>query len=544
MNAFVSRLNVGGRLGAGFTLILCLLTLVAGVGLSRMFLLEDNLKLIVDQDYAKIGLLNTMRDAVRYQAIALRDIILQQDFSFMQSELKRIKEARKTYQDASGTLAKMVTDTNDQAYLNKIKQTEEQIQPLVEQIKNYALSDASDEARAVVSDQVRPKQIELIAELDEMLKRMELRSHEFAQEANRAYNGALYLMIGLSIIAIILGALIAMLITRSITSPLGVAVDMAQRISRGDLTSSARPQGKDELAKLLETLNEMNGNLADIIGQVKQATDVITTSSTHLSRTSDDVTERAEVQTDRVMQISAAMQEMLASVSEVASNATSVAGAAARTQQIAADGNSNMVRSMDSTQRILDSVVSSSTAITSLSSEIKRIDDLTRVIKDIADQTNLLALNAAIEAARAGEQGRGFAVVADEVRRLAERTTSSTMDITQMVDVIGGKSEEVVAAMQHVSQEVQDGTETNKVTQDILRDIVAAAEEVNHMVHGIVLATGEQKDSTTETAAGMERISGIAEENNASIHKVQHAASELSGTAEKLHRLIDQFKLA
>ena len=244
------------------------------------------------------------------------------------------------------------------------------------------------------------------------------------------------------------------------------------------------------------------------------------------------------------MQVGAAMEEMAVSISEVAAGAGNVAKAAAKTQTIAQECNHNIAKGVESTQLIVTSVKTSSDTIEELSREIERISEVARVIKDIADQTNLLALNAAIEAARAGEQGRGFAVVADEVRKLAERTSVSTTDISNMVTSISHKTIAAVDSMSKVQNDVKEGETFNKLTRDILSEIVASAADVHILAQDIAAATNEQKSATADTAISMEEISVITEKNSSSINNVGKSAEVLSGTARELQRLVDQFKVS
>ncbi len=315
------------------------------------------------------------------------------------------------------------------------------------------------------------------------------------------------------------------------------------QVADGDLGVSAQIRQKDELGRMADSLNRTLARLRDIVGGVKRAADAVAESSDRLTAEAHEVMARAQQQGDGIMQVSAAMEQTSVSVSEVAQSAGGVEQAAANTQAIAREGTANMEKSTQATQRIVDAVASSSSTIGGLSQSIDRVGEITRVIKEIADQTNLLALNAAIEAARAGEQGRGFAVVADEVRKLAERTAASTTDIANMVGSIKGNADGVVTAIGRIQEEVTTGAEHNRSAATTLQRIVHAADEVSGMARQIADAVKEQSVASQDVARNTEKISSLTEENNASIRQVDLAAKDLAGTAAELKRLVGQFKL-
>ena len=324
---------------------------------------------------------------------------------------------------------------------------------------------------------------------------------------------------------------------------IGTLNQVLRDVAQGNLGVKASIPQRDELGSMADSINQTVTQLRNIISGVKHAADNVAASSADLSKETDRVTQRADTQSDRVMQVSASMEQMSVAVTEISTGANNVVEASTQTQSIVNEGKSNMSKSMAATQRIVDTVESSSAVITELSQAIGKINEITKVIKDIAGQTNLLALNAAIEAARAGEQGRGFAVVADEVRKLAERTALSTTDISNMVETINNKTEISVHSMETVKQEVEQGASYSNSTNDTLNQVIDASIRVTTLAQQIALATNEQSIVSEETARNMEEISGLTEENSASMHHVKQAADTLSDTASELQRLVGQFKL-
>ena len=543
MNSLI-RIRVGPRLMLGFGIVLMFMLIMLALGLSRMAMMQSNLEQIVQGDYAKITQLNKMRDAVRFRGIALRDVVLQDDFGFKRNETKRMREARKAYQDADAALAKLVQGAEEKSQLESIRQIEAKSAEQITVVMDAALSEDNATAQAAIRDVVRGQQQELIEKLDGMLKNLEQHSLQMSEQAAQAYSSARILMLAMGALALVVGGLVAYFITRSLTGRLESAVQFAQRISNGDLSGRVVDNGADEVAQLLQSLDQMNQALSGIIGQASQAAHQVTDSARELSGTILEVSRFTDSQAEQVMHVSAAMEEMGVSIAEVAADATAVATAANQARDVAQQGNQNMQQSVNATERIVGSVADSSTAIAELSQQIERISQVTQVIRDIADQTNLLALNAAIEAARAGEQGRGFAVVADEVRKLAERTASSTLSITETVNSVSGKTEQVVEAMRRVSSDVNDNAEISHTTRKLLADIVSAASEVTRLIQHTADATREQTDASHGTAVAMEKISQISESNSARMHGIGAAAGNLNGIANNLQTLVDRFRLS
>ena len=345
-------------------------------------------------------------------------------------------------------------------------------------------------------------------------------------------------------LSMVLTLLFIINLVRMMTRNISILQKTLNEVAHGDLGVSANIPQKNELGEMAFSVNQTVSQLHNIISGVKAVADKLAHTSTDISDVTDKIMKRADVQTDRVMQISAAMEQMSVAVTEISAGASNVVSASSESQTIAHNGNENMQKSTEASRRIVESVVSSSGHITELSQSIGKISEITRVIKDIAGQTNLLALNAAIEAARAGEQGRGFAVVADEVRKLAERTALSTADITSMVETIRLKTDASVKAMDMVKREVEIGASYNEATNQTLNQIAKAAVHVTSLAHHIAAATQEQSSASEETARNMEEISSITEENASNIHNVRKAAEGMANTAAELQSMVDQFKLA
>ncbi len=337
------------------------------------------------------------------------------------------------------------------------------------------------------------------------------------------------------------GVASTLFIRASICQPLARAAGYFDQIAQGNLNNDIDVYGKDIAARILASLAYTQAHLRVIVDEISVASNVLQSRSGSLGAEVAQVLSHSSEQQDRVSQVSAAMEEVSVSVTEVAGSAGAAAESAKATQAIVQEGDVRMSRSLVSVTRVVETVQNSSATIDVLSQAIEKIGMVTRVIKDIAEQTNLLALNAAIEAARAGEQGRGFAVVADEVRKLAERTTNSTADISGIVGEIQKTTGHAVSAMQHAVREVNEGIGELQEAQKSFKRITQAAEAVTQAADHIASAANEQSMATQDVARNMEQISGLIEENGHSVQQVKRAVDELAATSGELKELVGHF---
>ena len=545
MKSFFS--SVGARLGAGFGLLILLAVVLTGIGYFRMAAMQQDLEGVVGDDIIRIRLTNAMREAVAMQGIALRDVVLQIDFSQKKKELALAREARKRYQAAVADLRNHLAAHKDGSMEQRIAKTEaldSQVQKASAELVEFALAEQNVEAGAVVRDKIRVAQVELRGEIESMLTDMEKHAQESAATATRAGQFAKTLMLGLCAAAVILGSLIAVLIVRGITRPLADTVDASRRIAGGDLTVRIDAHGDDEIGRLQTAFGDMVSQLQNLIGNVKSTADKASGLSQGLYAAAHQILGQADQQSSMAASTNASMQRMAQSIDAVSGAVERVGTAADHAREIARSGHASMRNGAQASQHIVVSVDSSSRSIGELSDAINRIVSVTQVISEIAEQTNLLALNAAIEAARAGEQGRGFAVVADEVRKLAERTSSSTADIQKIIDGVANRTRETVSAMDAVKQAVDTGAAQNTEALAKFEQILEAAGGVAQEAGAILGASREQSAASQESQATVAQIASIAAESVSNIRHLEESAQTLTTTAEQLRGLVDRFRIA
>ncbi|MDP2196879.1 MAG: methyl-accepting chemotaxis protein [Rhodocyclaceae bacterium] len=316
------------------------------------------------------------------------------------------------------------------------------------------------------------------------------------------------------------------------------------KVAEGDLTAAVPFRRGDEFGDMGRSLDDTTTHLKGIVEGVKGAADKAAGAARNLSQQLEQVIARSATRDGRVMQVAAAMEEISVANSEVANAAGEAGVAVERNEKFAHEGDSNMDRNRVAMAKVVATANHSVEIVSNLSNSIQKIGQITTVIREIADQTNLLALNAAIEAARAGEQGRGFAVVADEVRKLAERTSSSTSEISGVVKSIRDETEAAVESMGEVKQDLQISARLNEETDSALKQIVTAANQVTGLVGSIAASTREQTSATENVARNMEEISGLTEEDTASMRQAGQAAEDVSHIATELQQLVGKLRVS
>jgi methyl-accepting chemotaxis protein len=358
-------------------------------------------------------------------------------------------------------------------------------------------------------------------------------------------SGKKLIFIGLAVFAV--GMLVLLvgisLLSSDIHRGIQALKDTLGKVALGDLTASVAVKRKDELGEMGTSLENTTAHLKEIVAGVKRAADVAANSSTMLSMQMDQVIARTATMNDRVVRVAAAMEEIGVSNSEVANTSCGAREVVYRNEEYAQQGDQYMIKNLAAMERVVNTAKDSVGIVSHLNDSIQKISQMATVIKEIADQTNLLALNAAIEAARAGEQGRGFAVVADEVRKLAERTSLSTHQITLVVSSIRTETTAVMESMSEVEREVQESAGLNRMTDEALKQIVTSANQVTGLVGHITDSTMEQTSATEDVARSMEEISALTEENSATIRQVGQSVIDVSAVAAELQKLVGKFRV-
>jgi methyl-accepting chemotaxis protein len=359
-----------------------------------------------------------------------------------------------------------------------------------------------------------------------------------------AQSDSLLVKYGSMLAFIVLGGLFGCANIWSINRPIQRAISYLQTMARGDLSQDIRALRKNEFSMMISAMSELQDSMRVIISGIKSTADHLEGSSEMLSSTSTQIvagTENASVQSGAV---ASSVDEMASISISIAQSCQEMSGTANQTSSATESGAATIAKMKSIMGEIERMVIGTMEAVKALGANSERIGDIVVAIEDIADQTNLLALNAAIEAARAGEQGRGFAVVADEVRNLAERTTKSTREIQGIIGSLQGDVRNVVSSMEQSASCVRNGTADVQLSSEAIGVIKGHIEPLLRYVSQVAAAAQQQSETTAGITGSMRNISQVIHVAAAGAQKTEHAAVELSRSSRELQQMVNRFRLA
>jgi methyl-accepting chemotaxis protein len=495
----------------------------------------------VENDLRKKASVTSIDVAVRRQIWAANYFA----FTGESAGLQRYEAAR---QDAAREIrqtSELLTTEIGKTMLAKIQQTTDQLSALTD--KQIALRkagrnyQATDLAFSLKTTEAIKGVADAVAALEE---REDQRVQAFLDTEHAAQSTNERIMLLLLLAGLGIGMATSVFMARSIVGAIALMLSTIEKIAANNLAGAdTEVTSKDELGQAGVALNRMKNNLREVIQAIAGTAEHVASASEEISASANQQSQSADTQKDQATQVATAMQEMSSTVLQVSENSNKAAEASRKAAETARHGGMIVQDTLGKMHVIAQSVGDTARKMEELGKRSDEIGRIIAVIDDIADQTNLLALNAAIEAARAGEQGRGFAVVADEVRKLAERTTTATKEIAQMIKNIQDETKSAVTAMEAGSQQVEEGVKSTAAAGESLKEIIEMAEEVGEMITHIATAATEQSAASEEVNQNMDQIAKLVKESAVGAQQSAKACQDLSGLALDLQKMVGNFDL-
>lgn len=392
-------------------------------------------------------------------------------------------------------------------------------------------------------DAAEAQLVEALAALREEMDAVEQFKNEAKESADNSVGSSRFIVIVVSVIALALAAWIALWVTQSIRKPLANTMQVIERVADGDMTLQVRVETQDEFGRLAEAVNRLTGQLRTMLQQIASTAQSLASAADQTARISESTHDAIRQQREQTEHVVVAMTEMTATVQDVARSANSTLAQVHNAEKETSSGHDVVRHSIDSINRLAGEVQTSVDVINKVDAFSAQIGTVLDVIRGIAEQTNLLALNAAIEAARAGEQGRGFAVVADEVRTLASRTQQSTAEIQQTIERLQSGAREAVQTMARSQREAEASVTETARAGDSLERITQAMAVINDMSTQIASAAEQQSAVTHEIHQNMTLISSVSEQTASGAEQNRAAARELARLAEQLQQMVQRFRV-
>jgi len=542
----MKNLTIAKRLALGFGLVVLLLISVSWLGISRLGELNASLDDITKDKWKKVILLQDGLAGVNEIGLGARDMTLAAAKDGQQAAKERVLAGRASIGKAWETLKPTLNQPKGKELFELILQSRTRFIDDQNEVIRLVEAGRQDEARAFLTGDFRRIANEYRQRVNALVTLQGELMDQSAQAAEVGYKQARTLMLGLVALALLIATGIATWIIRSVTIPLGGEPDAAkavvEKIAQGDLTAEIVVKPGDS-SSLMAATRTMQVSLRKMVSELKANAEGVAAAAAQLSSTSTQVAGATAHQSAAASSMAAAVEEMTVSINHVSDSAREAHGVTSETGNQSQAGSRIIEDTVAEMKRISQTVGEASGTIQAMGESSQRISGIVQVIKDVAEQTNLLALNAAIEAARAGEQGRGFAVVADEVRKLAERTAQATTEIGGMIVEVQSSAQAAVGTMQQAVSRVEDGVGLAQKASDSMLGISSGAQRVVASVNEISNALKEQSVASNDIAANVEKIAQMSEENSAATRESAETAHQLEQLAASTRAAVSVFRV-
>ncbi|PYI50726.1 methyl-accepting chemotaxis protein [Paenibacillus flagellatus] len=521
--------TVGKKMYAGFIILLLLAIAVGLTSFSRMNALNHKTDEITGVWLPGVESINKINSQLQRMLVVTMNHVVAATAEAKAEQEKTLAALAQSVVQEMQRYESTIVEAEDRANFDQLKKSYDQLTKLHE--ATLAVSRKSPVEQSFPLYQAEQKQLLDMAPLiDKMIAFNHNGAVEASDESDSLYSSALAVMTILLAAALVVGLGTAFFLTRSITKPLIAVTDTVQKVARGDLTVDALTVAqRDEIGTLARSTNDMMSSLTDMIGSVLKSSQSVAATAEQISGSTEDIANGATNQASAAQTVNELFRELSRAIDSVARNAESAAELSSQARAVAKEGGTTIHASIEAIRQLEGKMGK-------LQNDSDKIGQIISVIDDIADQTNLLALNAAIEAARAGEQGKGFAVVADEVRKLAERSGDATKEIAAIIKGMQANTTESVTA-------VSAAVELSRQIDTAFSHIVDKVNETAEQVGEIAAASEEQAAQSAEVLQSVETIAAASEQSAAASQETAAASQSLARLSENLNATVASFKI-
>ena len=537
------NMNIAPRAFLGFACIGALMLFLGVFALNQMGKIRGATEDITLSSVPSIRALDDFTQlTLRLRVLSYR-LLTNREPEVQQKTLEAFELRNQQIRTAQSVYEKLIDSREERSAYDDYVRLLGQYRQIEERMKSLSRNNQIEELRTLLNTELLSNSEAVNTVLTRLLDINNSMANDSNQKAAEQYDSAFGLVVALLVLATALTMLFAWLLTRSITLPIAQALDAAENIAEGNLTQPIKVDGDDEAGRLLRAMNKMQEKLRDTLQRISGSATQLASAAEELNAVTDESARGLTQQNNEIEQAATAVNEMTSAVEEVARNAVSTSEASKNATASAGDGRDLVQETVSAIERMSGDVQGTATLIGALAEESRDIGKVLDVIRGLADQTNLLALNAAIEAARAGEAGRGFAVVADEVRALAHRTQQSTSEIERMIGSIQAGTEQAVDSMRNSTERAESTLNIAKGAGMSLDTINSAIIEINERNLVIASAAEEQAQVAREVDRNLVNIRDLSVQSATGASQTSAASSELSRLAVDLNGMVGRFRL-
>lgn len=537
------HVRIGTRLFLSFGMLAMLVLGLGLFALSKMKTVEKSSEEIITGWVPSLDVVGRLNmNLLRYRAFTMRVVLHPDPSAIMGTEIQ-LEELQEDINRDMALYQQLISLDEERALFDELTLVNSRYSDVTARLLTLVRARNLGEATRLLETEQQPLANNIVRVLIRLGEIQQQGANASAAQAAATFAQSQQMIFIVIALALAATTLLAIIITRSITGPLRSAVQATEVIAQGNLTQTIHTQGKDEPAQLLHALQQMQHNLRNTIGEISHSSVQLASASEEMSAVMDDASRNLQQQNDEIQQAASAITQMSAAVDEVARNAADTAEASNDSSRIAHQGRERVHQTVAALRTMTEAFTNTSQQIESLALQSREIGKVLDVIRAIAEQTNLLALNAAIEAARAGEAGRGFAVVADEVRALAHRTKVSTQEIEQMIDKVQKGTQAAVGAMRNNVGQAGATLEVAESAGTALDAIYQKAGHISERNLLIASAAEEQAAVAREIDRNIVNISDLSAQSAAGANQTSAATNDMANLATTLNTLVVRFVL-